>query len=212
MDIIETAALFQPTQIAHTQLSNFMAYCATRLGVRFTDYPSFERFCHQEYRSFWRLFLAWSALPIAGDASDVCRGDHCEKAVFFPNVTLNYAETVLDGADERGAIIACHRDRPPERLSRRDLHYRVMVLVGLLRRLGVTADDRVAAIGRNNAEVIIAALATAAIGAPFASCAPDMGVESIVMRFAPIKPVVILANRRPKPWDGAKPVAQRVAA
>ncbi|MGY4506332.1 acyl-coenzyme A synthetase/AMP-(fatty) acid ligase/acyl carrier protein [Bradyrhizobium sp. GM24.11] len=79
-----------------------------------------------------------------------------------------------------------------------------------MQRLGVCRGDHVVAIGRNNAEAVIACLATAAIGATFASCAQDIGVPAILMRFAPLKPKVLFGCLRAEPWDLGVPVAKRV--
>src|SRR5207247_11253016 len=56
-------------------------------------------------------------------------------------------------------------------------------------------------------EAIVAALATAAVGATFSSCAPDMGVFSILSRFAPIEPVILMGHLRSERWDIGAPVA-----
>jgi acetoacetyl-CoA synthetase len=202
--------VFQPPteQIVESQLTDFIAYCATKTGRQFADYKNFEEFCRDEYRCFWRLFLAWSALPVAGDLDEVCRGDDCETAEFFPAVQLNYAEAVL--AQEQASILACHKDRPTERLTRPDIIERVNRVASLLQHSGVAPGDRVVAIARNNVEVVIVALACAAIGAVFASCATDMGVASILVRFAPLMPMVLCANLQTLPWD-TDCLAQRIS-
>jgi acetoacetyl-CoA synthetase len=91
------------------------------------------------------------------------------------------------------------------------LRGRVLRLAHALERLGVRNGDRVVCVARNNPEVIIAALAAAALGAVFSSCGPDMGAFAILSRFAPLAPVVLLANTRAEPWDVGAPLADRVA-
>jgi acetoacetyl-CoA synthetase len=79
-----------------------------------------------------------------------------------------------------------------------------------LERLGLSQGNRVVAIARNNAEAVIAALATASIGASFSSCAPDMGAFAIISRFAQLRPTILMCGLRTEPWDLGIPVSHRV--
>jgi len=76
---------------------------------------------------------------------------------------------------DRAAITACYAAVRRERLTRLELRSTVLRLAASLRRLRVRQDDRVVAVARHSVEAVVAALATAAIGAVFSSCAPDMG-------------------------------------
>jgi acetoacetyl-CoA synthetase len=127
-----------------------------------------DRFSVQEFRSFWRYFLEWSGLPRDGAVDPVCVGDACETVRFFPDLRLN----LLAGSRDQPVLTACHAGGSRDRLTRGALRIAVARLATSLQRLGVRRGDHVAAIARNNAEAVVAALATAAIGATFASCAP----------------------------------------
>lgn len=204
----------QPDTIADSQMTAFMRYCEQATSRSFTDYWSFQSFAVEDFRLFWRLFFAWSELVFEGQLDPVCLGDSSESASFFPNLRLNYAEVLLadrGGADDRPALSACHVDRRTERLSRGELRERALSLARSLWRLGVRPGDRVAVVTRNSSEAIIAALATAALGAAFSSCSPDMGAFAIQTRFAPLEPVVLMGHFGPKPWDLGTPVADRLA-
>jgi acetoacetyl-CoA synthetase len=144
-------------------------------------------------------------------STPVCVGDACETARFFPDLRLNYAECLLAGSPDQPVLTACHAGGSRDRFTRGALRIAVARLATSLQRLGVRPGDHVAAIARNNAEAVIAALATAAIGATFASCAPDMGVPAILARFAPLEPVVLFGCLRVEPWDAGVLVAERVA-
>ncbi|MBV8576865.1 MAG: acetoacetate--CoA ligase, partial [Acetobacteraceae bacterium] len=192
-------------------MTAFTQYCAAKTGLSFADYQSFDRFSIEEFQTFWRLFLSWSRIPYGGEPDPVCVGDSCEHACFFPNLHINYTECLLSGDPDGPALTACHRGRPDDRLSRGELRARAVRLACSLRELGVRPGDRVVAIARNNAEVIVAALAASAIGASFSSCAPDMGAFAILTRFSPLEPTVLLGNLRPEPWDAGAPVPARVA-
>jgi acetoacetyl-CoA synthetase len=62
-----------------------------------------------------------------------------------------------------------------------------------LQRLGVGRGDRVAAYLPNVPETLVAFLATASLGAVWASCAPEFGARSVIDRFGQIEPTVLLA-------------------
>ncbi|WP_167858698.1 acetoacetate--CoA ligase [Methylobacterium nonmethylotrophicum] len=197
---------------APPQLAEFIHFCEHRTGRTFPEYRDFEAYAVEEFRAFWSLFLRWSRLPVSGSTSPVCDGELCERARFFPDLRLNYAEALLTGRDGHGpALTACHPHRPDEELNRSELCRRVTALAGALRRLGIRPGDRVAAVARNNVEAVVAALAAAAIGAVFSSCAPDMGAHAMLSRLGPVAPRLLLAHLRPEPWDTGVPIAARVA-
>jgi len=205
--------VFQPNSasVTQSQLTSFMRYSEAETWRHFGDYAAFEDFAKEEFCTFWRLFLSWSKLTYEGDIEPVCAGDSCENATFFPNLRLNYAELLLaaNGDANRPAITACHGDGRREQLTRLELNDRVLRLAVALRDLGVRKGDRVAVIARNNIEAVVAALATAAIGAVYSSCAPDMGAFAILSRFTPLQPVVLIGNIREESWDAGIPVASR---
>jgi acetoacetyl-CoA synthetase len=197
--------------VAHSQLTAFRRWCEARTGQHLPDHAAMDRFSVEEFRSFWQFFLEWSDLPREGAVDPVCVGDACETARFFPDLWLNYTECLLAGSPDQPVLTACHAGGSRDRFTRGALRVAVARLATSLQRLGVRRGDHVAAIARKNAEVVIAALATAAIGATFASCAPDMGVRAILARFAPLAPVVLFGCLRTEPWDPGVPVAERVA-
>ena len=205
--------LFSPSvaSVACSQLSAFTRYCEAATDQIFPSYWTFDKFSAEEFRRFWDVFLRWSSIPYDGETNPVCVGESCEEARFFPELRLSYAECLLSGDPRCPAVTACHHGGQHERLTRGELRARVARLARSLTRLGVKSGDRVVAIARNNAEVVIAALAAAAIGATFSSCSPDMGAFAILARFSPLEPIVLLANLRAEPWDPGIPVPERVA-
>lgn len=195
-----------------SHLSRFIRYCEEQVGKKFANYASFDAFSTAEWRMFWKLFLRWSAIKYDGDVEPTCSGTSCEDAVFFPNVSLNYAETLLESnrASDRPAVTAFHGDRDRDTLTGAELHNRVVRLASALRQFGVQPGERVVAIARNGLEAVVAALATIAVGGVFASCAPDMGAEAILSRFNPLRPVALVASVRAIIGDTGAPVAARV--
>lgn len=184
-------------KVGTSQLADFTRFCEDETGRRFESAQDFSAFSVAEYRRFWRLYLERSGLIWEGDPEIVCSDDRCERATFFPGLRLNYAENLLRGApefDDRVVLVSRRGDGTRRRLSRRRLREHVLALAAHLRRVGIEPGDRVAAIATNNAELVIGALATAAIGATFSSAAPDMGAAAILSRFEQLSPKLLMAN------------------
>ena len=183
--------------VAHSQLTEFMRFCERQTGRRLADQSAFHAFSVQQNRAFWALFLTWSRIAADGNPDPVCTGDSVEHARFFPDLRLNYAENLLSAerADDADvALVSVHDDgRPTERLTRGELRLLVFrAAAGLLAR-GITPGDRVVAILRNDANAVVAALACAAIGAVFASVAPEMGAPAILARLRQLEPALLVA-------------------
>jgi len=178
--------------------AEFVGFCEQRTGLTFADAAAFDAFAVAEFRRFWLLFLEWSEILYEGSTETVCTDDECERATFFPNVRLSYAENLLrlDGPDdgERTALIAHRADGTVEHVTRGALRDRVLTLAAHLQELGVKPRDRVVAVVANNPEAMVAALATAAIGATFSAAGPDMGVPALVSRFEQLEPVVLMTT------------------
>ncbi|MEA2399197.1 MAG: acetoacetyl-CoA synthetase, partial [Thermoleophilaceae bacterium] len=196
----QSAGDFRPdaSTVSGSQLSAFIRSCEAETGRRFADSQSFHSFSVRDYRRFWAHFLSWSDLLWEGSPEPVCTDDLCERATFFPEVRLNYAENLLrvDGpaGAEAIALVAHHASAPPARISRGELRSRVRGVAAGLARLGLRAGDSVAAVAGNNAEVVVGGLATAALGATFSSAGPDMGTPALLTRFEQLAPKVLFAN------------------
>jgi acetoacetyl-CoA synthetase len=199
-----------------SQLRAFVDFCERRTGERYASHASFHDFSVAQRDQFWRLFLEWSELRHEGATEPVCTSEDCETAEFFPGLRLSYAENLLVSGspqdDARGAIIAHSAYGEPARLTRGELRARVHSLAVHLEQLGVHARDRVVAVAGNNAETAIAALASATLGAAFASAAPEMGVDAVVSRFAALQPKLLFANRFTSTPGGLRPLDEHIAA
>ncbi len=186
-----------PAVIAASQLTAFRRHCELELGRSIPNEEAFYRFSVDEYRLFWRSFARWSDILLEGDEQPVCTDEGVERARFFPNLRLNYAENLLriDSIDaERPAVTAVHASGAHDRLTRGELRDRVRALAASLRELGVEPGDRIVSVVSNGTEALVAALACAAVGATFSSTAPDMGAEAILSRFGQLEPALLMAT------------------
>ncbi|SIT48143.1 Acetoacetyl-CoA synthase [Paraburkholderia piptadeniae] len=195
-------------------MTAFTAALQAYTGQVFDDYEALHDFSVREYRTFWRSFVQWSqGLEWSGSIEPVCVGDECEHARFFPQVQLNYAENLLGlsvATANAPALTACYADGRRVRLTRGELRERVARLAHALSEWGLRDGDRVVGVMRNDAEAVVAALAVTALGATFASAAPEMGVEAILDRFTPLAPRLLFAPTAAGDFD-SMPVVDKVA-
>jgi acetoacetyl-CoA synthetase len=207
-----SAPIFRPdpSEIAGSQLTAFMRFCEREIGTTFADYDSFSAFAVADYRRFWALLLEWSCLIREGSSEPVCTDDLCERATFFPGLRLSYSENLLGALDQGEALVAYHGARAPDRLSGTELRDRVAGVAAGLRSLGLEKGDHVAAVSRNNAELVIAALAVASIGGVFSSAAPDIGVRALHSRFEQVAPKLLLASLADDDQTGPGAVSEHV--
>ena len=114
-------------------------------------------------------------------------------AKWFTGAQLNYAEHLVGREEdlERVAVVAQSQTREPEELTFGDLRARVARARAGLQRLGVGPGDRVVAYMPNIPETLVGFIATASLGAIWATCAPEFGARSVVARFAQIEPKVL---------------------
>lgn len=181
------------------QLVGFRARCAEVAGTDLGDPGRLHEFSVAQPELFWRELLDWSALPWSGSADTVLVGSEVETARFFPDVRLNYAEALLrplPGVDDDApALTAVHADRPDEHLTRGALRAAVERTATALAADGTRTGDRVVAIAPNTAQVAVAALAVAALGATLSTATPDMGAAALRGRFQQVEPVLLVLDR-----------------
>jgi acetoacetyl-CoA synthetase len=187
--------LWHPTDesAAASRIGDFLTRLRTEHGLEFADYQQLWNWSVRHLPAFWAA--VWQYLnPIAdGDPEPVLVDATMPGAQWFPNITLNYAENALRGPGAEVVLMARSQTRAPQEWTRDGLRDAVARARSGLVRLGVRRGDRVAAYLPNIPEAVIGLLATASLGAVWASCAPELGVSSVLERLAQIEPTVLLA-------------------
>eukprot|EP01037_Dinobryon_pediforme_P014776 gene14776-14907_t len=115
-----------------------------------------------------------------------------QKAEFFPDATLNYAENLLKRRDDAIAIYFYNENQEKHHLTYAQLYDQVSQIVAQFQKWDIESGDIVAGYLPNLAETVIAMLAAASIGAIWTSCSPDFGTKSLIDRFSQVKPKVLL--------------------
>ncbi|MFJ6149460.1 acetoacetate--CoA ligase [Micromonospora profundi] len=179
-----------------SRIGGYLRWLREHRGLDFADYDALWQWSVTDLDGFWRSI--WDHFEVVAHTPPTAT--LAERAMpgarWFPGATLNYAENVLrmpGRADDDPVVIAHGQTRAPVTLTAAELREQVRRVSAGLRRLGVTAGDRVAAYAPNIGETYVLLLATASLGAIFSSCAPEFGTRSVTDRWQQTEPSVLVA-------------------
>ena len=141
---------------------------------------------------FWKSIWDWHGIIGHQGERILINPDKIPGAQFFPDATLNFAENLLQQADDQIAISSHHEKGTSEQLTRATLKHDVMALAGWMQSKGVGKGDRVAAYIPNIQQAVVTMLATASLGAIYSSCSPDFGFNGVFDRFSQIEPKILV--------------------
>lgn len=163
-------------------------------GVQLDDYAALHRWSIEQPAAFWQAVWDFCEVRASRAADSVCRpGARFFDTAWFEGARLNFAENLLRRNDDHPALVSYPENGARREFSYAQLQREVAMLAAALRRGGVRAGDRVAAVLPNVPEAIVGMLATASIGAVWSSCSPDFGASGVLDRFGQIEPKVLLA-------------------
>ncbi|MGO9820539.1 MAG: acetoacetate--CoA ligase [Solirubrobacteraceae bacterium] len=178
-----------------TEVGRFMSWLDERRGLAFACYDELQRWSVDDLEGFWSAIWEFYGIHAHAPYTRVLADATMPGARWFTGARLNYAEHLV-GLDEdwdRTAIVAQSQTRPPFELTFGELRELAGRVRGGLQRLGVGPGDRVVAYLPNIPETLAAFIATASLGAVWATCAPEFGPRSVVDRFAQIEPRLMFA-------------------
>ena len=178
-----------PERVAATNMARF----AREAGFDPVDQAGLQDWAVSQPEAFYALL--WDFLGIIGAKGGVAvqPATDIREVRFFPEARINYAENLLAEPDERIALIAHRDDGTRRQLTRRELPDLVSRLVQALRAEGLGPGARIAGIVTNDVESIAFYLASAAIGAIWASCSPDFGPAGASDRLSQVEPRLLVA-------------------
>ncbi|XDD46125.1 acetoacetate--CoA ligase [Leptospira sp. WS39.C2] len=187
-------ALWTPVNFDNN-LTRFQNHLETKLGKSFPDYVSFHKFSIEEHEVFWKEWLFFSGFILKNKPSQTLkRGSHFSESKWFPDLTYNFAENLLEkGKPNKDAIVFYGENGNVQRLTYFDLKREVIRLQKHLKSLGVKKGDRIVGIVPNAPISTIGMLATTSLGAIWSSASPDFGVKGILDRFEQILPKVVIS-------------------
>jgi acetoacetyl-CoA synthetase len=186
-----------PAAAAETTVARFLRWLAAERGHAFANYDELWRWSVTDLDGFWAAVWDFFEVRSTTPYERVVSSREMPGAMWFEGSRVNYAEHLLRhesaAAPGEAAIVHSSELRPLARMSWHELGGAVRVLATQLRALGVRPGDRVVAYMPNIPETVIAMLAATAIGAVWASAAPEFGARTVIDRFAQIEPKLLFA-------------------
>jgi acetoacetyl-CoA synthetase len=178
-----------------TEIGRFMNWLRDERGHELNGYDELHAFSVQDLDGFWSAVWEFFDLRAHTPPQQTLATRAMPGAQWFPGATLNYAEHLIGRDEDTDAVAVRARSqtRPDRQLTFGELRDQVARARTGLERLGVGPGDRVVAYLPNIPETLIAFIATASLGAIWATCAPEFGARSVVDRFSQIEPKVLLA-------------------
>jgi acetoacetyl-CoA synthetase len=178
-----------------TEIGRFLTWLERERGLQFDDYDDLHRWSVEDLDGFWSAIAEFFSLRFTTPYEAVLGRREMPGAQWFPGATLNYAEHAVAAPDdaEQVAVLGYSQTRERVELTWTQLRDQVARARSGLQRLGVGRGDAVVAYLPNIPETLVAFLATASLGAVWASCAPEFGARSVVDRFGQVEPKVLLA-------------------
>ncbi len=178
-----------------TEIGRFMTWLHDRRDLEIDSYEALWRWSVDDLEGFWSAIWEFYGIRAHEPYTRVLADATMPGARWFEGARLNYAEHLL-GLDEdrdKTAVLAQSQTRPQLELTFGELRELAGRVQAGLRHLGVAHGDRVVAYLPNIPETLAAFIATAGLGAIWATCAPEFGPRSVVDRFAQIEPKVMFA-------------------
>lgn len=190
--------LWRPSaeQVDDCNLTAYLRWLESEHGLRLAGYDELWNWSVTDLEGFWSSIAEYFGVRFHVPARRVIDSTSMPGAEWFPGATLNYAEHALAHGGTEPALVCRSEAEPRRELSRDELRREVAAARAGLLRLGVGRGDRVVAYLPNDAEAVIAFLATASLGAIWSSCPPEFGVESVLDRFRQIEPKVLIGVDR----------------
>jgi acetoacetyl-CoA synthetase len=207
-----------PEAVDRARVQGFLRWLVAERGVALGTWEELHAWSVAELEQFWAAVWDYFGVRAHAPYDAVLVERTMPDTQWFPGARLNYAEHCLglpEDAD-RVAVVSVSQTRERQELTFAQLAEEVRRVRAGLQRLGVGPGDRVAAYLPNVPETLVAFLATASLGAVWASCAPEFGALAVADRFAQVEPTVLLAvagyTYGDKPVDRRGEVAEIRAA
>jgi acetoacetyl-CoA synthetase len=176
-------------------LGHYLDWLASEHGRDFAGYHDLHRWSVTDLDGFWGSVWDFFEIGASAPYDRVLGSDAMPGAEWFPGARLNYAAHMVgcDRDTNAIAVVARSQSRGPFELTFGELRDQVARARAGLRRLGIGPGDRVAAYLPNIPETLVAFLATASLGAVWATCPPEFGPRSVLDRLGQLEPALLLA-------------------
>lgn len=178
----------------NSHLNDYQQWLFTNLGLEFKNYEELWEWSINNIETFWKSIWKYFDVISYSTYENILSSFKMPGNKWFEGASLNYAEHLFRKANNKHpAIIFNNEAGDYHEITWETLQTKVASFVSYLKSIGIKKGDRVVAFLPNVPEATISFLAVNSIGAIWSSTSPDFGVESVVDRFAQIKPKVLIA-------------------
>ena len=188
--------LWRPSleRINKANMTRFMGFIKENYGSSILDFQSLHQWSVDNIASFWEAVATFSNVIFSKQATCLLENETIiERAQFFKDARLNYAQNLLRRRDNDAGVIFWAEDLIKRTLSFKELYDQVSQLAQYMKELGVGPGDRVAGFVPNAPETVVCMLAATSLGAIWTSCSPDFGVSAVIDRFGQVEPILLIA-------------------
>lgn len=192
---MENLAFWTPSGLEKSQLDGFVEYLQQNQGLNFSNYFDLHQWSILEIADFWSALADFFKVSFDKPPQNILNeAEYFWQHRFFEGAYLNFAQHMLRHANDDLAIMAYDEQKHRCSWTYGQLKQAVATYAKLLKEFGVVKGDRVVAVLSNTPEAIAAMLATASIGAIWASCSPDFGETALLERFSQIEPKCLFSQ------------------
>ena len=179
---------------SESNLNKYYNWLEKNYNLKFNSYNELWQWSTDHIEEFWESIWHYFKVKSHSPYTKVLSSYNMPKCEWFKGATLNYAEHIFRASKPNTtAIYFSNESGVHQNITWQELERKVAAMASYLKSLGVCKGDTVVAFLPNVPEATIGFLATNALGAIWSSTSPDFGTESVVNRFAQIKPKVLIA-------------------
>lgn len=190
-------ALWSPTkqQKQATRLQAYEDFLSQTKGLSFKNYEALHRWSCENLEDFWESI--WDFFHVHGEKGKkpyLINKESCEKARFFPNARLNFAENILKHRAEKDALMTFNEKGEVTTYSQKELYEAVCKCALFLKSMNIKSKDRIASVLPCGFDGVVLQLATVAVGAIWTGISPDFGVQGLEDRLGQVNLSLIVAT------------------
>jgi acetoacetyl-CoA synthetase len=179
--------------VERARLTAYLEYLAAEHGLTFENYRKLWEWSTTDLAEFWMSIRGFFSLDISDPHTILDEHAGMPRVDWFRGATTNYAANALAKAPKGIAVTSLNESDVLSTLTGEQLRLQVGALAQWFRNRGIQPGDRIVAYVPNVAAAIVCMLATAAVGAIWASCAQEYSADGARDRFAQLEPRILIA-------------------
>ncbi|KKN15378.1 hypothetical protein LCGC14_0986610 [marine sediment metagenome] len=191
---VERKLLWEPSAewIKNAEVTRFIEYINKKYKANVTGGKELYKWSIENIRDFWAAMWEFGGVISSKKYDKVVEDLNIFPGTkWFVGSRLNFAENLLQYKDNQLAFIFQGETKVSKQITYAELNKTVARLAKSLKEIGVKIGDRLVSYIPNLIETPIAMLATAAIGATWASCGAELQSSAVIDRFSQIEPKIL---------------------